>query len=49
LVGIIENLAGTFIPYFGRELKLTFALILIVVVLMFRPSGIFGRSVVSRV
>ena len=49
LVGIIENLAGTFIPYFGRELKLTFALILIVVVLMFRPSGIFGRRVVSRV
>jgi branched-chain amino acid transport system permease protein len=49
LVGIIENLAGTFIPYFGRELKLTFALVLIVFVLMFRPSGIFGRSVVSRV
>ena len=22
-VGIIENLAGTFIPYVGRELKLT--------------------------
>src|SRR5665213_245840 len=49
LVGIIENLAGTFIPYVGRELKLTLALILIVVVLMFRPSGIFGRRVVSRV
>jgi branched-chain amino acid transport system permease protein len=48
-VGIIENLAGTFIPYVGRELKLTIALVLIVVVLMFRPSGIFGRSVVSRV
>jgi branched-chain amino acid transport system permease protein len=48
-VGIIENLAGTFIPYVGRELKLTIALVLIVVVLMFRPSGLFGRSVVSRV
>jgi branched-chain amino acid transport system permease protein len=48
-VGIIENLAGTFIPYVGRELKLTIALVLIVVVLMFRPSGVFGRSVVSRV
>jgi branched-chain amino acid transport system permease protein len=48
-VGVIENLAGTFIPYVGRELKLTLALIMIVVVLMFRPSGIFGRSVVSRV
>jgi branched-chain amino acid transport system permease protein len=48
-VGIIENLAGTFIPYVGRELKLTIALAVIVIVLMFRPSGIFGRSVVSRV
>jgi branched-chain amino acid transport system permease protein len=49
MVGIIENLAGTFIPYLGRELKLTLALILIVVVLMVRPNGLFGRRVVSRV
>ena len=48
-VGVLENLAGTFIPYVGRELKLTLALIMIVIVLMFRPSGLFGRSVVSRV
>ena len=48
-VGILENLAGTFIPYVGQELKLTLALIMIVIVLMFRPSGLFGRSVVSRV
>jgi branched-chain amino acid transport system permease protein len=48
-VGVIENLAGTFIPYVGRELKLTIALILIVAVLMVRPSGIFGRAAVSRV
>jgi branched-chain amino acid transport system permease protein len=48
-VGVIENVAGTFIPYVGRELKLTIALILIVAVLMVRPSGLFGRSVVSRV
>ena len=48
-VGIIENLAGAFIPYFGRELKLTIALIVIVAVLLVRPSGVFGRSVVSRV
>jgi branched-chain amino acid transport system permease protein len=48
-VGVVENLAGTFIPYVGRELKLTIALVVIVVVLMFRPSGMFGRTVVSRV
>jgi branched-chain amino acid transport system permease protein len=48
-VGVIENLAGAFIPYFGRELKLTIALVVIVAVLLVRPSGVFGRRVVSRV
>ncbi len=48
-VGIIENLAGTFIPYVGRELKLTIALFLIVAVLLVKPAGLFGRRVVSRV
>jgi branched-chain amino acid transport system permease protein len=48
-VGIIENLAGTYIPYVGRDLKLTIALVLIVAVLMVRPAGIFGRTAVSRV
>jgi branched-chain amino acid transport system permease protein len=48
-VGIIENLAGTFIPYVGRELKLTIALFLIVAVLLLKPSGLFGRRVVTRV
>ena len=49
LVGIIDNLAGTFIPYVGQEFKLTVALLVIVAVLMVRPAGIFGRVAVSRV
>ena len=49
IVGIAENLAGTFVPFIGSELKLTVALILIVVVLVVKPSGLFGRTVVSRV
>lgn len=48
-VGIIENLAGTYIPYVGRELKLTIALFIIVAVLTVKPSGLFGRAVVTRV
>ena len=48
-VGVIENLAGTFIPYVGRELKFTIALALIVAVLTIRPSGLFGRAIVTRV
>jgi len=48
-VGVIENLAGTFIPYVGRELKLTIALCIIVAVLTVKPSGLFGKTIVSRV
>ena len=48
-VGVIENLAGAFVPYLGRELKLTIALVLIVAVLTLRPSGLFGRATVRRV
>jgi branched-chain amino acid transport system permease protein len=48
-VGIIENLAGTYIPVVGRELKLSIALCIIVAVLVVRPGGLFGRRVVSRV
>jgi branched-chain amino acid transport system permease protein len=46
LVGVIENLAGTFI---GTELKLTVALLIIIVVLLVRPSGLFGHAAVRRV
>ena len=49
IVGIMENLIGTFVPFVGNELKLTFALIVIIGVLVFRPSGLFGRVVVNRV
>src|ERR1700736_2217880 len=45
VVGVIENLAGT-IPYAGRELKLTIALVLIVAVLVVKPGGLFGRKVI---
>lgn len=48
-VGVIENLAGTYIPVVGSELKLPIALAVIVVVLVFKPAGLFGRAVVSRV
>ncbi len=48
-VGVIENLAGTFIPYVGRELKLSIALFIIVAVLIVKPSGLFGRRLVTRV
>ena len=49
LVGVIENLAGTYIPFIGTELKLTVALLIIVGVLLLRPSGLFGHTIVRRV
>ncbi len=46
-VGILENLAGAYVV--GAELKLTMALIIIVAVLVVKPSGLLGRTVQSRV
>jgi branched-chain amino acid transport system permease protein len=49
LMGIFENLVGTYIPGVGNELKLPIALALIVIVLVIKPAGLFGRSIVQRV
>ena len=49
LVGIMENLAGTYIPGIGNELKLPIALFVIVAVLVVKPAGLFGRPIVKRV
>jgi branched-chain amino acid transport system permease protein len=49
LVGVFENLAGTYIPGVGNELKLPIALALIIVVLVFKPAGLLGRPIVKRV
>ena len=49
IVGVIENLVGTYVPFIGTQLKLTVALALIFVVLLVRPSGLFGRAAVRRV
>lgn len=48
IVGVLENWARQYVPG-GSELGLTFALVLIVGVLMFKPAGLFGRVVVKRV
>jgi branched-chain amino acid transport system permease protein len=46
-VGIIENIGGAYLV--GTELKLTLALVIIVCVLVVKPSGLLGRTLVSRV
>jgi branched-chain amino acid transport system permease protein len=49
LVGVVENLVGTYVGFIGTELKLTVALAIIIVVLVVKPSGLFGHAVVRRV
>jgi branched-chain amino acid transport system permease protein len=47
IVGVMENVLGAYV--IGTQLKLSVALIVIVAVLLVRPSGLFGRTVVTRV
>ena len=46
-LGIVENLLGAYL--IGTELKMTVALAIIVLVLVVKPSGVFGRTVLTRV
>ncbi len=47
IVGVTENLVGTYL--IASQLKLTVALALIVLVLVFRPNGLFGTAILRRV
>lgn len=46
-VGVLENVMGAYVV--GTELKLTVALVIIIGVLVIKPSGIFGKTLVTRV
>jgi branched-chain amino acid transport system permease protein len=47
IVGVAENLAGSYLV--GTQIRLSVALLIIVVVLLFKPSGLLGRKSVVRV
>ena len=46
LIGVFENLAG---GYLGRGLKEIAGFVLIIVVLMVKPYGLFGQREIERV
>lgn len=48
-IGVIENLAGSYIGFVGTDLKILVPLVLIVAVLLLRPQGLFGSRQVLRV
>jgi branched-chain amino acid transport system permease protein len=47
IVGVTENLVGTYL--IASQLKLSVALALIILVLVFKPNGLFGTAIVRRV
>lgn len=49
LIGVAENLAANFIEVVGADLKIVVPLVLIVLVLVFRPTGLFGLAEERRV
>jgi branched-chain amino acid transport system permease protein len=47
IVGLLDSLVGSWL--IGPDLKLSFALALIVAVLLLRPAGLFGNPTSTRV
>jgi branched-chain amino acid transport system permease protein len=49
IIGVLENLAAVYVPFIGYDLKVAVPFVLIFVVLIVRPQGLFGRKAVVRV
>lgn len=48
-IGITENLAGSYVDFIGPDMKIAVPLAFMVVILLIKPEGVFGRKQVSRV
>jgi branched-chain amino acid transport system permease protein len=48
IIGVSENLAGTYVDFIGADLKILVPLGVILVVLLVRPTGLFGSPEVAR-
>jgi branched-chain amino acid transport system permease protein len=48
-LGVLVNLLGRYWSFVGEELRLPTALAILLIVLVIRPQGLFGRVVVRRV
>ncbi len=49
MVGLLQSVTGTYWQPHGNQLSLVLAFVVILVVLLVKPNGIFGRGEVSRV
>jgi branched-chain amino acid transport system permease protein len=48
IIGVAETLAGYYVDFIGSDLKILVPLAIILVVLLIRPSGLFGSPEVAR-
>ena len=49
MLGVGLNLVGTYVDFVGADLRLPLALLVILVVLLVRPAGLFGKPIQRRV
>jgi branched-chain amino acid transport system permease protein len=49
IVGVVTVLVGGYVDFVGEDLKLAAAFVLILIVLIVRPQGLFGKKQVKRV
>ena len=49
MLGVGLNLIGAYVDVVGADLRLPVALLIILVVLLVRPAGLFGKPVTRRV
>jgi branched-chain amino acid transport system permease protein len=49
LLGVAITLLGRYVGFVGEALKLPAALLLILLLLLVKPNGLFGRVAVRRV
>ncbi|CCG03457.1 branched-chain amino acid ABC transporter permease [Blastococcus saxobsidens] len=48
-IGVAEGLAGAYVDFIGDDLKIAVPFIAVIVILIVRPQGLFGRKVTVRV
>jgi branched-chain amino acid transport system permease protein len=48
-IAVLENLAAAYVPFVSHDLKIAVPFLLLFVILVLRPQGLFGRKVVVRV
>jgi branched-chain amino acid transport system permease protein len=49
LLGVGLNVIGAYVDFVGADLRLPVALLIILVVLLVRPAGLFGKTIARRV